>query len=114
MNRSLSLAGDRPRDLVEPDVAAVRPALLRDALRLADVELEHVVTVLALEPAGDLARQQGEEGAIEVDDPALGVDHEVAVDDRARDPLELCEELLESRRRVCHGDANVAVGAGLA
>ena len=76
-------------------MTVVGPALLGDALALADVQLEHVVAVLALEPARELARQQREERAVEVDDPALVIDDEVAVDDRARDPLELREELLQ-------------------
>ena len=92
-----------PRDLVEADVAVVGPALLRDALVLADVELEDLVAVLALEAARDLARQQGEERAVEVDDAALGVDDEVAVDDRVRDALELGEELLQRRGHLVHG-----------
>jgi len=48
----------------EADVAAVGPALLGDALGLADVELEDFVTVLALQTAGDLAGQEGEEARL--------------------------------------------------
>ena len=100
MNRSFWASPTiEPRDLVEADVPVVGPALLGDALGLADVELEDLVAVLALEAAGDLARQEREERAVEVDDPALGVDDEVAVDDRARDPLELGQELLRARGR---------------
>src|ERR1043166_6342509 len=59
----LGLADHRPRDLVEPDVAIVGPALLGDALGLADVELDHLEAALALEAARHLARQQREERA---------------------------------------------------
>ena len=83
-----------------------------DALVLADVELEDLEAVLALEAAGDLARQQREERAVEVDDPALGVDDEVAVDDRVRHPLELGQELLERRGAVVHRGRMVAVPRG--
>src|ERR1043165_9321089 len=44
----LRLADDRARDLVEPDVPVVGPALLRDALGLADVELDDLVAALTL------------------------------------------------------------------
>ena len=75
----------------------VRPALLRDALVGADVELEHLVAVLALEAARDGAGQQREERAVEVDDATLAIDDEVTVDECIRDPLELGQELLERR-----------------
>ena len=40
---------------------------------------------------------------MKVDDAALGVDDEVAIDDRAGDPLELAEELLQRRHELIHG-----------
>jgi hypothetical protein len=52
------IAGGRAGDLVEPDVAVVGPALLGDARGLADVQLEDVVAMLALEVAGELAGEQ--------------------------------------------------------
>jgi hypothetical protein len=98
----LGLAEDLAADLVEADVAVAGPALARDALVAADVELDDVVAVLALEAARDLARQHGEERAVEVDDAALVIDDEVAVDDRRRRPLELGEELLQRGVRLHH------------
>ena len=91
----VGLTQDLAADLVESDVAIVVPALLGDALGAADVELDDLEATLALETASHLTRQHGEEGAIEVDDAPLGVDDEIAVDDRVGHPLELGQELSE-------------------
>jgi hypothetical protein len=58
--------------------------------------------VLALEAARDLARIDGKECAIEIDDAALGINDKVAIDDRVRYPLELGQKLLKRGVNV-HG-----------
>src|SRR5262249_16036078 len=54
-------AGHAALVLVETPLPSLPPALLGDARLLADVELEHLVALLALEPAGDRARKHAEE-----------------------------------------------------
>jgi hypothetical protein len=83
-------------------VTIIGPALLRDALVGADVQLEHLEAVLALETARDAPGEQGVERPVEIDDSPIGVDDEIAVDDRVRHPLEFGEERLERWRRGLH------------
>src|SRR5262249_41093233 len=87
-------------DLVEPHVALLGPALLGDAGVGTDFVIEHFEALLALEPAPHLARQHGIEAAVEIDDIALRVDYEVAVDE---DFGQLLEALEKGTQRIGSG-----------